>query len=190
VIPGGPGSCRAGWRRGSPGCGLDGGRKIFSKILRGDELRACRRAGAKIGDLAWPSGASTGRGPSGALAWPPSQSSQAPYDRFNSGRPRMGAEACYDLRPSCPRDGLGRASDSLHTTPGASSSTARHLRTTATPGFAHYPHPPGITESYASAYGLHGVGLRYSSHGTGGGVTAERSSTMHGGNSALTELIS
>jgi hypothetical protein len=32
--------------------GHNGGRKIFSRITPGDELRAWRRAGAKFGDLA------------------------------------------------------------------------------------------------------------------------------------------
>src|SRR6202035_5615288 len=40
--------------------GPDGGRKIFSKITLGNELRAWRRADAKIGDLAWPGRVSTG----------------------------------------------------------------------------------------------------------------------------------
>jgi hypothetical protein len=32
--------------------GPDGGRKIFSKVMRVDELRASRRADVKIGDVA------------------------------------------------------------------------------------------------------------------------------------------
>jgi hypothetical protein len=38
--------------------GPDGGRKIFQKKAEG-ELCACKRAHAKIGDLAWPGGIST-----------------------------------------------------------------------------------------------------------------------------------
>jgi hypothetical protein len=38
----------------------DGGRKIFSKMSSGDELRARRHADAKIGELAWSSGVSAG----------------------------------------------------------------------------------------------------------------------------------
>ena len=78
----------------------DGGRKIFSKMSSGDELPSLEAHGAKIGDLAWPSGISTS-----FRAWPASQNSQNRYDRPNAGRSRKGAAACYDFRLSCPRHG-------------------------------------------------------------------------------------